>query len=76
MASYQIYLLTPGGEVLRAIEFDCADDYEIVQVAVRLRGTDELEVEIWHRTRLVRWLPMPPQLQTGLIGKKSRYWSP
>ena len=56
MASYQIYFLTPDGEVLRAIEFECAGDHDVVQAAIRLRGIGEVEVEIWHRTRLVRWL--------------------
>jgi hypothetical protein len=70
VASYQIYLLTREGEVLRAFEFDCADDRVTVRAAIRLRGPDEVEIEIWERTRLVRWLPVQPRPQPGIIFDK------
>jgi hypothetical protein len=59
VASYQIYLLTPNGDVLRAFELDCAHDQDAVQAAIRLTDSDEVEIEIWERARLVRWLPVP-----------------
>jgi hypothetical protein len=70
VASYQIYLLTPDGEVFRAFELDCAHDHDALQAAIRLRDSDEVEIEIWERTRLVRWFPVPPPAHTGLIWEK------
>jgi hypothetical protein len=60
LAMYQIYLLTPDGEVLRTLELDCASDQDAVQRAIRLRGADEVEIEVWEFTRFVHWLPVPP----------------
>jgi hypothetical protein len=67
VASYEMYLLTLDGDVLRAFELDCANDEGAVREAIRLRDTDVVEIEIWERTRFVGWLPVPPQLQTGMI---------
>lgn len=67
MASYQVYLLTTDGDVVRAIEFDRADDQDVVLAAIKLRGTDEVEIEIWERRRFVRWLPVPPHPKPGMI---------
>jgi hypothetical protein len=60
LAMYQIYLLTPDGEVLRTLELDCASDEDAVQRAIRLRGADEVEIEVWEFTRFIYWLPVPP----------------
>jgi hypothetical protein len=57
---YQIYFLARDGEILRTFEFDCAGDQEAVQKAIHVRGADEVEIEVWDRTRFVGWLPMPP----------------
>jgi hypothetical protein len=70
VTGYQIYLLTPEGGVLRAFELNCANDQDAVREAILLRGTGKFEIEIWEHTRLVRWLPMSRQLQTGVIWEK------
>jgi hypothetical protein len=62
MALYQVYLLrAPDGEVLSVSEVDCANDQDAVLEGTRLRGTAEVEIEIWERTRFVRQLPIHPQ---------------
>ena len=60
LAMYQIYHLTPNGELLRILELDCASDEDAVQSAIRLRGADDVEIEVWEFTRFVHWLPVPP----------------
>jgi hypothetical protein len=59
LTRYQIYFLARDGEVLRRLDLDCASDRDAVQKATHLRGADVVELEVWERTRLVRWLPVP-----------------
>jgi hypothetical protein len=57
--AYRIYFLTRDGEILRMLELDCARDQDAVQKATHLRGADEVEIEVWERTRFVGWLAVP-----------------
>jgi hypothetical protein len=59
LTSYQIYFLAGDGEILRNIALDSAGDQDAVQKAIHLRGADEVEIEVWERTRFVDWLPVP-----------------
>jgi hypothetical protein len=59
LTGYQIYFLARDGEILRTLEFNCAGDQDAVQKAIHLRGADEVEIEVWERTRFVDWLPVP-----------------
>jgi hypothetical protein len=58
LTGYQIYFLARDGEILRTLEFNCAGDQDAVQKAIHLRGADEVEIEVWERTRFVDWLPV------------------
>ena len=60
MALYQVYFLKPDGTVLRTFEFECANDQDALTKATRRRGANEVEIEIWERTRLVGWIAVPP----------------
>ena len=42
------------------LELDCVNDQDAVRRAIRLRGADEVEIEVWEFTRFVHWLPVPP----------------
>jgi hypothetical protein len=64
LASYQIYFLTRDGEILRMLELDCARDQHVIQKASQIRGTDEVEIEVWERTRFVGWPAVPAFTRT------------
>jgi hypothetical protein len=73
VASYQIYFLTRDGEILRFLELDCARDQDAIQKATHMRGADEVEIEVWGRTRFVGWLAVPaPQRTLGTWQKAAR----
>jgi hypothetical protein len=71
MTSYQIYFLASEGEVVRTFELVCADDQDAMLKATNLRGVDEVEIEIWERTRLVGWLPVPPVPRIAIIWERA-----
>jgi hypothetical protein len=71
MASYQTYFLTADGGVSHTFELTCANDQDAVVEATRLRGADEVEIEIWDRIRFVCWLPISPLPRTVDIRQKA-----
>jgi hypothetical protein len=74
MALYQVYLLrAPDGEVLRASEVDCANDEDAILEGTRLGDADEVEIEVWERTRLVCWLPVLPLRRASAWQRTARF---
>ena len=59
LTTYQIYFLTRDGEILRTLELDSTRDQDAIQKATHIRGADEVEIEVWERTRFVGWLAVP-----------------
>jgi hypothetical protein len=54
---YRVYFIGRDGHFLRAIDIQIASDQDAIARAVELR--EGHEVEVWQRTRFVRWLSDP-----------------
>ena len=59
LTTYRIYFLTRDGEILRTLELNGTRDQDAIQKATHIRGADEVEIEVWERTRFVGWLAVP-----------------
>ena len=74
MALYKVYLLrAPDGEVVRISEVNCANDEDAILKGTRLGDADEVEIEVWERTRLVCWLPVLPLRRASAWQRTARF---
>jgi hypothetical protein len=69
-APYQAYFLTRDGVILRILEL--ARDQEAFQKATRVRGVDEIEIEVRESTRFIGWLAVPALHRSGGHGQAAR----
>lgn len=60
MANYKVYLISPEGHHIKAVDLDCADEDAAKRCAEQL--TDFSKVELWEHARRVATFGSKPRM--------------